>query len=156
MRLILALCRDPQRNDILFYPLVEEKLIFVTSDALALEVGHEGLERLNQEVMISFGTDCLYHTQASRALQEVGINVKEAIELPSLEMIKQSIKCGIGYALVPEIAVEKELESGELKVLPIGLANYSIHGLIVHKNRELSYPAKLFQSKLIERIGTTQ
>ncbi|MBE9916408.1 LysR family transcriptional regulator [Paenibacillus donghaensis] len=143
--------RDPQRNDILFYPLVEEKLIFVASGALALEVGREGLERLNQEVMISFGTDCLYHTQAGMALQEAGIDVKEAIELPSLEMIKQSVKCGNGFALVPEIAVQKELEDGQLKVLPISSANYSMHGLIVHKNRELSYPARLFQSELIKR-----
>ncbi|MDR9854818.1 LysR family transcriptional regulator [Paenibacillus sp. VCA1] len=142
--------RDPKRNDILFYPLVEEKLIFVASAALAREVGREGLERLNQEAMISFGTDCLYHTQAGMALQDAGIDVMEAIELPSLEMIKQSVQCGIGFALVPEIAVKKELEHGDLKLLPISSANYSMHGLIVHKNRELSYPARLLQAKLTE------
>lgn len=142
--------RDPKRNDILFYPLVEEKLIFVASAALAREVGREGLERLNQEAMISFGTDCLYHTQAGMALQDAGIDVMEAIELPSLEMIKQSVQCGIGFALVPEIAVKKELEDGDLKLLPVSSANDSMHGLIVHKNRELSYPARLLQAKLTE------
>ncbi|GIO29709.1 MULTISPECIES: LysR family transcriptional regulator [Paenibacillus] len=142
--------RDPKRNDILFYPLVEEKLIFVASAALAREVGREGLERLNQEAMISFGTDCLYHTQAGMALQDAGIDVMEAIELPSLEMIKQSVQCGIGFGLVPEIAVKKELEDGDLKLLPISSANDSMHGLIVHKNRELSYPARLLQAKLTE------
>lgn len=146
--------RDPQRNDIVFYPLVEEKLIFIASNALTMEVEREGLHRLSKEVMISFGTDCLYHTQASMAIQEAGIDVKEAIELPSLEMIKQSVQCGIGFALVPEIAVQKELDEGYFALLPISKASCSMHGLIVHKNRELSYPARLFRSELIERSAS--
>jgi len=147
--------RDPQRNDIVFYPLVEEKLIFIASNALMMEVEREGLHRLSKEVMISFGTDCLYHTQASMAIQEAGIDVKEAIELPSLEMIKQSVQCGIGFALVPEIAVQKELDEGYFALLPISQASCSMHGLIVHKNRELSYPARLFKSELIERSAAS-
>ncbi|AZS15211.1 LysR family transcriptional regulator [Paenibacillus lutimineralis] len=147
--------RDPQRNDIVFYPLVEEKLIFIASNALMMEVEREGLHRLSKEVMISFGTDCLYHTQASMAMQEAGIDVKEAIEHPSLEMIKQSVQCGIGFALVPEIAVQRELDEGDFALLPISQASYSMHGLIVHKNRELSYPARLFKSELIERSAAS-
>ncbi|MCM3340541.1 LysR family transcriptional regulator [Paenibacillus sp. MER TA 81-3] len=144
--------RDPQRNDILFYPLVEEKLIFIASNALMKEVETEGLNRLSREVMISFGTICLYHTHASKVLQEAGIYVKDALELPSLEMIKESVTCGIGFALVPEIGVKKELDEGHFKVLPISPDSYSMHGLILHKNRELSYPAKLFKSELIKRL----
>lgn len=147
--------RDPQRSDIVFYPLVEEKLIFIASNALMMEVEREGLHRLSKEVMISFGTDCLYHSQASVAMQEAGIDVKEAIQLPSLEMIKQSVQCGIGFALVPEIAVQKELDEGDFALLPISQASYSMHGLIVHKNRELSYPARLFKSELIERSAAS-
>jgi DNA-binding transcriptional LysR family regulator len=144
---------DPQRNDILFYPLVEEKLIFIASNALMKEVEAEGLTRLNEEVMISFGTVCLYHTQAGKVLQEAGIHLKESLELPSLEMIKQSVTCGIGFAMVPEIAVKKELEDGVFKLLPISPESHSMHGLIIHKNRELSYPAKLFKSEIINRLS---
>ncbi|MDT2171089.1 LysR family transcriptional regulator [Paenibacillus larvae] len=142
---------DPKRNDLVFYPLVEEKLIFVASNKLMREVEAEGLSRLSKEVMVSFGTACLYHTQATKALQEAGISVKEALELPSLEMIKQSVKCGGDFALVPEVAVQKELEEGDLKLLPLGSESYSVHGLIVHKNRELSHPARLLKSELIKR-----
>lgn len=145
--------RDPQRNDLIFYPLVEEKLVFIASHALMKEVETEGLNRLSREVMISFGTICLYHTHASTVLQEAGIYVKDALELPSLEMIKKSVACGIGFALVPEIGVKKELEEGHFQVLPISPESYSMHGLIIHKNRELSYPAKLVKSELIKRFG---
>ncbi|MCY9517793.1 LysR family transcriptional regulator [Paenibacillus apiarius] len=145
--------RDPQRNDLIFYPLVEEKLVFIASHALMKEVETEGLNRLSREVMISFGTICLYHTHASTVLQEAGIYVKDALELPSLEMIKKSVACGIGFALVPEVGVKKELDEGHFQVLPISPESYSMHGLIIHKNRELSYPAKLVKSELIKRVG---
>lgn len=36
--------RDPDRHELLFYPLVEEKLIFVGSDSLVQEVKKRGLE----------------------------------------------------------------------------------------------------------------
>lgn len=114
------------------------------------EVETEGLNRLSKEVMISFGTVCLYHTQAGNALQEAGIDVQEALELPSLEMIKQSVKCGIGFALIPEIAVQNELDAGDFKVLPISAESYFTHGLIVHKSRELSYPARLLKAELLK------
>lgn len=142
--------RNPQRHDIVFYPLVEEKLIFIASRALMREVETEGLQRLSQEVLISFGTDCLYHTQANQALQEAGIAVKESLELPSLDMIKQSVKCGSGFALIPAIAVQAELVSGEFDVLPIRSDIRSTHGMIVHKSRELSFPARLLLSEWTE------
>lgn len=142
--------RDPKRNDIVFYPLVEEKLIFIASNTLMTDVETEGVSRLNKEILISFGSICVYHTHASKALKEAGIQVKDAIELPSLEMIKQSVACGIGFALVPEVAVQHELDAGTFKVLPLCPESYSMHGLIVHKNRELSHPARLVKSELIK------
>lgn len=66
-------------------------------------------------------------------------------------MIKQSVKCGSGFALVPEVAVQKELEVGDLELLPIGSERYSLHGLIVHKNRELSHPSRLLKAELLKR-----
>lgn len=49
---------DPKRNDLVFYPLVEDKLIFVASNKLMREVEDVGQTRLSKEVMISFGTVC--------------------------------------------------------------------------------------------------
>lgn len=44
-------------------------------------------------------------------MREIGIEGNSALEFPSIEMIKQSVKYGIGFALVPEIAVKKELST---------------------------------------------
>ncbi|OAJ73111.1 hypothetical protein AYJ08_15745 [Brevibacillus sp. SKDU10] len=145
--------QNPNRNDLIFHPLLEEKLVFIASDALVQRVESSGLDMLHDEIVISFGTSCLYHTQASRILQEAGIEGNRALEFPSIEMIKQAVKCGIGFALLPEICVKKELEEKEFQTLPLSPPIYSTHGLIVHKDRELHFPAKLFKSQVVEHFG---
>lgn len=145
--------QNPHRNDLVFHPLLEEKLVFIASDALVQRVESSGLDILHDEIVISFGTSCLYHTQASRILQEAGIEGNSALEFPSIEMIKQAVKCGIGFALLPEICVKKELEEQEFQTLPLCPPIYSTHGLIVHKDRELHFPAKLFKSQIVEHFS---
>ncbi|MCP1136261.1 LysR family transcriptional regulator [Paenibacillus polysaccharolyticus] len=142
--------RDPQRHEVLFYPLVQEKLILVASNHLSQEVESDGLHVLNNQTLISFGTSCLYHSQSSKVLEEEGILTADALELPSLEMIKQSVKQGIGFAMIPEVSVKEELESGEFKSLQLSTELSSLHGLIVNKDRELSYAAKLFRNAVLD------
>ncbi len=146
--------QNPHRNDLIFYPLLEEKLVFIASDALIQGVESSGLKALNDEILISFGKSCLYHTQASKILQEAGIEGNSALEFPSIDMIKQSVKCGIGFALLPEICVRKELEEEDFKTLPLCPPIFSTHGLIVHKDRELHFPAKLFKSQIVDHFST--
>ncbi|KEK22885.1 LysR family transcriptional regulator [Bacillus gaemokensis] len=146
--------RNVHRNDVIFYPLIEEKLVFIASETLAQKVESKGLNALNDEIAISFGTSCLYHTQANKTLQEAGIEGNSALEFQSIEMIKQAVKCGIGFALIPEIAVKKELEKEQFKTLPLCPPIFSTHGLIVHKDRELSFPAKLFKSQIIDHFSS--
>ena len=141
--------QNPNRHDILFYPMMEETIVFAASKDLSRKVRNEGVQILNDELFISSGTSCLYHTTAVDVLKDAGIRVKDALELSSLEMIKQYVSCGKGFALVPEVAIKNELKTGTLKILPFHSKMSFSHGLIVHKNRELSFTAKGFQSELL-------
>lgn len=141
--------QNPNRHDILFYPIIEETIVFVASEDIAQKVKNEGVQILNGQLFISSGTSCLYHTSALDVLKNDGIMIKDALELPSLEMIKQYVSCGKGFALVPEIAINNELKTGKLRILRFNSNISFSHGLIVHKNRELSFTAKSFQSELV-------
>ncbi|CAM3043158.1 LysR family transcriptional regulator [Paenibacillus sediminis] len=136
--------QDPERNEINYYPLVEESLVFIASEAMAERVNTRGMEVLNNETIISFGPTCFYNSHANKILNQNGIQVPRTIELPSLEMIKKSLQCGLGYALIPQSMVAKEIESGELQVLSFSSPLRMTHGLIVHKDRELNFASKLF------------
>lgn len=141
--------QNPNRHDILFYPIMDETIVFATSEEIYQKVRNGGFQILNDELFISSGTSCLYHTNAVDVLKNAGVMVKDALELSSLEMIKQYVSCGKGYALVPEIAISNELKTGTLKILPFNSKMSFSHGLIVHKNRELSFTAQRFQSELL-------
>ncbi len=141
--------QNPNRHEILFYPIMEETIVFAASEDIAWKVRNGGVQILNNELFISSGTSCLYHSNAVDVLKNAGVTVKDALELSSLEMIKQYVSCGKGFALVPEIAINNELKTGTLKILPFNSKMSFSHGLIVHKNRELSYTAKSFQSELL-------
>ncbi|GGD61246.1 LysR family transcriptional regulator [Paenibacillus nasutitermitis] len=141
--------QNPDRHEILFYPIMEETIVFAASEDIFRKVRNAGVQILNDELFISSGTSCLYHTTAVDVLKNAGITVKDALELSSLEMIKQLVSCGRGFALVPEIAINNELKTGRLKLLPFSSNMRFTHGLIVHKNRELSFTAKSFQSELL-------
>ncbi|NMO96710.1 LysR substrate-binding domain-containing protein [Paenibacillus lemnae] len=145
--------QNPDRHDILFYPLLEETIVFAASEDVDRKVRKSGVQILNDELFISSGTSCLYHTSAVEVLNNAGITVKDALELPSLEMIKQYVSCGKGFALVPEIAINTELENGKLKMLPFHSKMSFSHGLIVHKNRELGFTAKSFQSEMLRFLN---
>lgn len=142
--------QNPKRHDVLFHPLIKETIVFAASGELARKVESAGAEILNNELFISSGTSCLYHTTAVDVLNNAGIKVNDALELPSLEMIKQIVSCDKGFALVPEIAINNELKAGKLEILPLGTKINFSHGLIVHKNRELNSTAKSFQSELLK------
>lgn len=141
---------NPNRHELLFNPILEETIVFATSQTITQNVKKLGAHILNHQLFISNGTSCLYHTSAIDVLKQAGITVKDALELPSLEMIKQYVGCGKGYALIPEIAIRKELETGELQILSFAPKMTFTHGLITHKNREHSVTCKGFQAAFMD------
>ncbi|WP_338539655.1 LysR family transcriptional regulator [Paenibacillus tundrae] len=142
--------QNPNRHELHFYPIVEETIVLVASEQIAQNVRDLGAQILNNQLFISNGTSCLYHTSAVDVLKEAGVTVKDALELPSLEMIKQYVGCGKGFALIPEIAILNELETGTLQILPFAPTMSFTHGLITHKNREHSPTAKGFHAALMD------
>ncbi|MGO4272914.1 substrate-binding domain-containing protein, partial [Paenibacillus sp. TAF58] len=145
--------RNPQRDDVNFYPVIEEELIFIASDELTRNVETNGLKVLNNEAVISYGNSCLYHTQANKVLEEAGIEVSNAIQYPSIEMIKNAVKCGIGFALIPKIAAIKEIDEGVFRSLPLSSGIFSTHGIIVNKDRNLNLPAQMFKSFVLDHFS---
>jgi len=61
------------------------------------------------------------------------------MELSSLEAIKQCVKIGLGISLLPKIAVQQEINKGELATLAIENCNISICAkMIYHKQKWIS------------------
>ena len=77
------------------------------------------LARLGQESFIAHNVESPYRdfTVSTFRHQQVPLNI--AIEMPSIESIKQLVARGLGVAFVPRISAEREIEAGTLCEVPI-------------------------------------
>jgi DNA-binding transcriptional LysR family regulator len=76
------------------------------------------LSQLLGKPLIAPSNDCSYLQMIDRLLTEQKIKFPKIWRFNSVEAIKQMLKNEIGFAVLPEIAVEKEMEQGSLKILP--------------------------------------
>ena len=67
------------------------------------------------------------------------ISVKKRMELTSNEAVKQSIKAGLGYSIMPLIGIRNELQYGQLQIVPVkGLPIVTDWSLVWMKGKKLS------------------
>jgi DNA-binding transcriptional LysR family regulator len=84
-----------------------------------------------------------------RALRQAGITFKPAMELDHTETIKRAVMAGLGVAFVSRYAVEDEVRSGRLRVLPVQRMKIRRHFHVIHdERRPLSASARAFTAFL--------
>jgi DNA-binding transcriptional LysR family regulator len=77
------------------------------------------------------------------------------MELDNMEAAKQMVEQGLGIALLPKVAVEREVRRGELRLVRVDgmtMPRREI-SLIYRKGRPLSRAAEAFVGLLEERYG---
>ena len=141
--------------------LVSEEL-FERSDVLICRPDHPLAPRkyVRLQEVVEYPLLALERGSTSRRLLEeafirANLELQPAMNLASIEVIKRFVEIGMGIALVPRMAVERETEAGLLQSARVrGLAPRVI-GLIEHRGRRRSPAAQAFLDILrdhIERI----
>ncbi|MFC0212326.1 LysR family transcriptional regulator [Paenibacillus chartarius] len=116
---------DPGRGELSFEPLLTERLVWVASPQVGRRWRADGWDALSAERVIGFGGRCMYHTLAERLLQQYAsaYNVPRRAPAPmvfaSPEMIRQAVRCGLGFALLPQTTVHADIAAGVLDELPL-------------------------------------
>ncbi|HEY5535237.1 MAG TPA: LysR family transcriptional regulator [Ignavibacteria bacterium] len=94
--------------------------------------------------------ECCYRIELEEFLKRWNIKVDTIMELSSLEAIKQCVKSGLGISLLPRIAVEQEVNSGELVILLIETCKISIGArMIYHKQKWISPPLTALKNMIL-------
>ena len=74
-----------------------------------------------------------------RYLIKNDIKIIKKMELTSNEAVKQAVLAGLGYSIMPLIGIKNELESKQLKIIPVkGFPIQSTWNLIWLKDKKLS------------------
>lgn len=130
------------------------KVEVLATDELVLVVGSNhpwhGLPALQPEVLGN--KELVLREQGSgireaieHALQLHGVRLTPLLTLPDNEAIKQMVMSGVGAAIVSALAVQHELEIGELMHVPIvGMDLHPQLSLIYRTDKQLSRAAQVF------------
>lgn len=82
---------------------------------------------------------CCYRMIFETQLAKAGIQPESVLELGSVESIKKCVASGLGIAVLPRMAIEKELTSGELTDLHWNNPDFNIYTqMVYHKDKWLS------------------
>jgi DNA-binding transcriptional LysR family regulator len=80
-------------------------------------------------------------------LRSGGIEASEMLEIASLEALKRMAEAGVGVAVVPSIAVQREAAEGRLHILHLDVPGNRIsYRLLWHRDRTLPPGADLFRA----------
>jgi DNA-binding transcriptional LysR family regulator len=89
--------------------------------------------------------DCSYKMLFRQMLTEEKIDAETIMEFNSIETIKNCVKKGIGITLIPKIAVENDLQEGQLSVLPWNDGSLETAILMIwHKDKWISPTLQAF------------
>jgi DNA-binding transcriptional LysR family regulator len=99
-------------------PLVREPIALVAPPGHGL-AGQAAVRPhdLAGESLLLTEAGCAYRLLFEHILAEAGVTARETTEFYSVEAIKQCAAAGMGLAVVPAIAVERELAQGQLVAL---------------------------------------
>jgi len=90
------------------------------------------------------------------ALKAAGVQAGETLEVASLEALKRMAEAGVGVAVVPLLAVEREAREGRLRVLDLDLesnANTLDYCLMRHRDKLPVPGVDVFRAALTHPLG---
>ena len=135
----------------------EEPMVVVCSPSHKL-AGRDvvKLEDLNGLDMVSFDSDLEIRHEIDRVLTAGGVQLNVVMEFDNTETIKRAIEIDAGISLLPAPTVDREVQAGSLKALPLeGAEILRPVGIIHRRGKELGKTARRFLQLLQEHSTTS-
>jgi len=123
-----------------------DSLAFIVSPDHPLAHAHRvSISDLGNENFIAHHVESPLRRKVIETFQRYRTPLNMGIELPTIEAIKRFVAMGNGVALVPHLAVARELETGDLVRVPVDELEIKRVLRLVHRRQgTLSYAARAF------------
>jgi DNA-binding transcriptional LysR family regulator len=155
-RVQLGLERSISHPEAVTVPLYDDEVALVASAHHPFAAdGVASIEQVSNQPLIMFNRGSGYYTLVDNALRQAGVLVTPTMELDNMEATKKMVEEGLGIAMLPKVAVEREVASGELRYVRVRgmtMPKRTI-ALIYRRGRPLSRAAGAFVRLLEERYG---
>lgn len=152
----IAICRLTQHPEFESIHLYNDELtLVVPPDHELADRGEVALADAAEEPFIFFDRNSSYHTLVYTMFLRAGVAPESVMEIDSMEVIKHMVSRGLGVAVLPEVAVRREVERGDLARLDLAGADKPVRevGLHVLRNRMMAPPIGDFLQLMAEHYG---
>ena len=152
----VGLERTISHPEVVTVPLYQEEVVLVTSPEHPFaKRGAATPEEVSRQPLIMFNRGSSYYTLVHDALRKAGALVTPMMELDNMEATKKMVEEGLGVAMLPRVAIEREVQRGELRQIRVdGMESPQREiALIYRRRRPLSRAAQAFIHLLEERYG---
>jgi DNA-binding transcriptional LysR family regulator len=152
--LAFLLTESIQASDLGVEAVGFESIVMVTrpdAPLAAKEVVHT--RDLEGETMLLSKVDCSYRRMLQQMLAQEKVRLDTTLEFNSVAALKECVMEGVGITVLPEVAVEKEINSGKLKKVPWVNNEFEVAVLMIwYKERWLSPALMAFMDAVREGL----
>jgi DNA-binding transcriptional LysR family regulator len=151
----VGLERSISHPDVVNVPLYDDEVVLVASaNHPFAESGTSTIEEVSKQPLIMFNRGSGYYALVDNALRQAGVLVSPTMELDNMEATKKMVEEGLGIAMLPSVAIEREVRAGELRQIRVpGLQMPTRQiAMIYRRGRPLNRAAEAFVKLLEERF----
>jgi DNA-binding transcriptional LysR family regulator len=144
-----------QAKSLVVEPLMREPVVVIAASDHPLTQRKEvGPADLDGERLLLTEVGCGYRNLFLQRLAADGIYPTTVLEFTSVEAIKQCVMARMGITVLPRMAVERELASGQLAALPWIDAEFHVMAqMLWHREKWLSPALRVFLTMAREVLG---
>ena len=150
----LGLERSIAHPEVLTIPLYQDEVVLIVAPEHPFAQREAvPIDEIGGQPLIMFNRGSSYYKLVDTALREAGLLVSPTMELDNMEATKKMVQEGLGIAILPKAAVERELQDGGLRQIQVDGVTMPQReiALIYRRGRPLSRAAQVFVRLLEER-----
>ncbi len=119
-------------------PLLEDEFVAIFASSQRPMPAHMTPERLSAQPLVVFEAGSSTRLLIDEWFLHAGIRVKPVMELGSIEAIKEMVAAGLGYSIVPRMAVAALHHRRGLQMLPLATALSRTLGIALRQDKPVS------------------
>ena len=150
----IGLGRAIRHPDIELRPFHTEDLVLVCApDHPFTRRDSVAMAEVANEKLIMFDRTSSYYEITQGAFLSAGVKLRGLMELDSIEAAKKMVERGLGVALLPGTAVEREVQGKMLRAIPMSDAPPMHNSIVAYRRRDAGKPEGIVEA-FLRLIGT--
>ena len=143
-----------RQRDLIGEPLFTRRDVVICSPDHPFAHRHYiDLKTIATEPLLALERGSMSRLVMEEAFSQSGVEMNVSMNLGSVEVIKRFVEIGFGIGIVPQVAVVRETEEGNLVAIPMRRIKPREIGLVFHRSRHRSAAANALVKIMMDQLS---